>query len=96
MINEELLKLSEDKQRLESELEQAKKDAEQLQIDFTNRLATMKIDYETKEIEYKKKIRELTMQLENRSSYERQVEKNKGKKTINQVYQEALNDGSKV
>ena len=89
-INEALLAATEKAATLEAEVKRLKDANELLQVDFTNKLATQKVDFETKELDYKRQIRDLRASLELRNSNERQKEKTKII-SPNQLWDEALN-----
>jgi len=90
-IDEKLLELTTLAEQQKAEIERLKGEAEQLQIDFANKLATAKVEFETKELEYKKQIKELTVTLELRVSNEREKNKSKGK-TVNQLWEEVTGE----
>lgn len=93
-INEALIAATEESARLTEEVKRLKEENERLQVDYANKLAKAKIDYETKELDLMKQIRDLRKSLELRNSNERQKEQ---KRTIspNQLWDEALNIGKK-
>lgn len=91
VINEQLLALTQENATLKAEIERLKKEAELLQVDYANKLATQKVDFETKEIELKKQIRDLRASLELRNSNERQIQTKKKIISPNQLWDEAVN-----
>jgi len=93
-IDEELLRLMEENKTLQATIDRMTKESEELQVDFTNKIATAKVDYETKEIDYKKRIKDLTLALEMRNSNERgkEREKEKSKLSVKKLWEEALDD----
>lgn len=92
LIDERLLELTTENERLKAEVTQLKKDQETLQIDYSNKISAAKIDFETKELDYKRQIRDLQKQLEARSAVERRTLERGKRKTINQLYEEAFED----
>lgn len=93
-IDERLTELTEENATLKATIDRLTKENGELQIDFANKLASTKVDYETKEIEYKRKIKDLTMSLELRNSNERAKdrEKDKGKLSVKQLWENALDE----
>ena len=89
-INEALLEAVGKVASLEAEVVRLKKENELLQVDYANKLAIAKVEFETKELDYKKSIRDLRVSLELRNSNERQKEKGKAM-SPNQLWDEALN-----
>lgn len=90
LLNERLLELTTENERLKAEIVQLKKDAETLQIDYSNKVAAAKIDFESKELKYKREIRDLQTQLEARSAVERRTLERGKRKSINTIYEEAF------
>lgn len=89
-IDERLLELTTENEQLKAEVAQLKKDKESLQVDYANKIAIAKVDFESKELEFKKTINQLQKALETRTSVNDQINKDKPKKTVNQMYEEIL------
>ena len=93
-INEELEKLTTELAQANAAIERLQKENGELQIEAANKIATAKVEFETKEINYKKQIKELTLALELRNSNERgkEREREKGKRSVKAIWEEALNE----
>lgn len=90
MLDERLQELTEKAAQQEAEIKRLGDEIETLQIDCANKIAAAKVDFETKEINYKKQIKELTLALELRNSNEREKIKRSGKKSVNALWEEVL------
>ena len=90
LMNERLMELTTENERLKSTVDRFKKDAETLQIDYSNEIAKTKIDYENKELQMKREIRDLQKQLEVRSVVERRSLERDKRRNIGDIYEEAL------
>lgn len=91
-INEELEKLATELAQAKATIERLQKENEELQIEAANKIAAAKVEFETKEINYKKQIKELTLALELRNSNERGKERDREKRrrSIKELWEEAL------
>ena len=89
-LDERLTELTEKNAQLEAEILRLKEEIDNLQIEYSNKIAAAKVDYETKEINLKKQIRDLTLALELRNSNERGKarDEDKNKKSVNQIWEE--------
>jgi predicted RNase H-like nuclease (RuvC/YqgF family) len=94
-LDERLNELTEENARQKAEIERLKKEAEDLQIECANKIATAKVEFETKELNLKKQIRDLTANLELRNSNERALATKSTNKSISKLWDEALTDGEK-
>lgn len=92
LLNERLLELTTENERLKAEIAQLKEDAERLQIDYSNKIASAKINYESLELKYQREIRDLQTQLEARSAVERRSIERGKRKSINTIYEEAFEE----
>ncbi len=90
LINERLLKLESENRDLKLEIEEKDKEIERLQLDYAGKIADLKLDFQTKEISYKKQIKECKTALEMRSSVQEEIDKNKGKKGFTQIWDEVV------
>ena len=91
-INEELEKLTTELAQANATIERLQKENAELQIEAANKIAAAKVEFETKEINYKKQIKELTLALELRNSNERGKERDreKSKRSVKAIWEEAL------
>lgn len=92
VIDEKLLELTEENEKLKATIERMTTEAEEMQVDYANKIATAKVEYETKELKLKKQIKDLTVALELRNSNERQINKKNNNKSANQVWEEIMGD----
>lgn len=91
LINEELLKLTTENARIKAQVAQLEKDKELMQIDFSNQIANAKVEHDSKVLVLNRQVHDLHKQLEARTVVENRIA-NKGKKSVNQIYEEAFGD----
>lgn len=91
-IDEKLLALTTENEQLKATIADLNTRIEELQIDYTNKLAVKQVEFETKELGYKRQIRELTASLELRGRVEEDIENRKKRKSVKELYEEALRD----
>lgn len=92
IINARLLELTTENAQLKAEVLQYKKDAELMQVDYSNKLANAQVEHESKVLVLNRNINELHKQLEARSVVENRIRDKGRKKTVNQIYEEAFGD----
>ena len=92
LVDEKLLEVTEKNLKLEQTIKDMTLEAEEVQLDVVQKIAKAKIEFETKEIELKKQIKDLTLSLELRNSNERTIAKKKGKKSVNQIWEEVTGE----
>ena len=87
-LDEKLTELTEQNAQLSAEVVRLKEEIDNLQIEYSTKLANAKVDFETRELGYKKQIKELTLTLELRNSNERAQLKKSDKKSVNAIWEE--------
>lgn len=92
LINNKLLELETENKRLKAQIEQLTKDKELMQLDYSNKISTVTVEFETKELQLNRTIRDLHQKLETRNTVNDQINRGKKKKSINQLYEEAFGD----
>lgn len=93
MLDEKLVELTELVATHEATILRLTEEAEALQIDYAQKLATAKVEHETAALGLKKQIRDLTLALELRNSNEHSKTKD-GKKplSVNAIWDEVLGE----
>lgn len=94
-LDEKLAELTEQLAQANAEIERLKEENDTLQVEAANKIANAKVDFETKEIEYKKQIKDLRQSLELRNDTERRKLKSKDKKSVNQLWEEITGEVGK-
>lgn len=91
LIDERLLQLTTENAELKAQLAQSEKDKEMMQVDFSNKIANAKVENDSKVLILNRQIHDLHKQLEARTIVENRIAR-KGKKSVNQIYEEAFGD----
>lgn len=99
LLDERLIQLTTENEQLKNKLAISEKEKESLQVDYANKLALAKVEFENKELALRREITQLRNALELRKSKDEAFERAKGKKkgSVNQIWEEVLGgDGGQL
>lgn len=90
ILDDRLIELTTQCEQLKNKVTILEQEKAGLQVDYANKLALMKVEYENKELKLRREITDLRRALEHRRAESDMMGREKGKKrkSINQIYEE--------